>query len=175
MYYDKFEARKEPLKKLRFDGIALTIFFGAFSATLWIFSFIVIKLWLFITALILSVITYVTLSSAIEHHKILKQFKKIKLSDTYEIKLYRPKIRLMRHSESIYGRPKTNVYYYGITFLDANKKKYYFFFNFEMINLSKLDIKKIEEKLWRELTLQCYENTSIVKTIENDPYFFRIR
>lgn len=174
MNYDKFQDCKETLKDLRFKGIAISVAFTVLSVAVCIFAFIRMRFSLFVATLISLTIACIGLSSAIKHNKILKQITKIESNHTYEVKIYRPKIRHMTHTE-IRSKYRSNIYYYGITFSDESKKKYYFFFNFEMLNLSKIEIKKIEEKLWRELTLQCYENTSIIKTIENDPYFLRIR
>ncbi len=64
--------------------------------------------------------------------------------------------------------------YYGITVTDQSKNKYYFFFD-ENPMLTKADIDEIRGKFNTEVRIQCYTNTSIIKTIENDSHFLRLK
>lgn len=64
--------------------------------------------------------------------------------------------------------------YYGIKLTDANKNKYYYFFD-EILSYDRDSINAIIGKFNREISIQCYENTSIIKTIDKSPHFIRIR
>lgn len=176
MYYDKIEKQKKHIKKLYTDAIGATIFFGAFSVLFIVLLFISYDWRCLLLGSLFLIVSIICLSAVIERRKLLRQFSTIlnnkAINKTYNVSLYRPKIKFLVRGTGYKGHTPT---YYGITFIDANKNKYYYFFDEEIDSPLKAELKQIEEKLWKELTLQCYENTSIVKTIENDPYFIRIR
>ena len=124
-------------------------------------------------ALIPLALLIVVIHSIIKKTRLLQQFSNIKAGETYEIKLYRPEVKLM-----LISSPRTykssDVLCYGITMIDYQKNKYYYFFG-ECILLEKEGVKKLQTKLYRELHLQCYANTSIIQVIEDDPHFLKIR
>lgn len=176
MYYDKIEKQKKHIKKLYTYSICGVMFFIAFSVSFIVLFFKNHDLISLLASLFFLGFATICILSVIEKHQILRQYSIITtdkvINKIHEVKLYRPKIKFMVRGTGYKGHTPT---YYGITFIDANKNKYYYFFDEEIDRPLKAELKQIEEKLWKELTLQCYENTSIVKTIENDPYFIRIR
>jgi len=103
---------------------------------------------------------------------LLQQFSIIDLGKICDIKISRSKISFLTVSETT---PSNRIIqkYYGIKII-ADKRKYYYLFG-ECYSYSAEDIKKIQNKLHGEYTVQCYEGTSIIKTIQNDPYFLRIK
>ena len=92
------------------------------------------------------------------------------INKTHTVSLYRPHVRAMVRSR---GRYSFSTECYGIRIIAPDKKKYYYFFDGLML-LDKEGWKRIEEKFYRDLTLQYYQGTNIIRTIENDPYFLRI-
>ena len=176
MYYDKIEKQKRFIKKLYTYSVAGTIFFAAFCVSFIVLFFKNYDLSSLFASLFFLIFVIICILSIIEKHQILRQCSIITIdkviNKTHDVKIYRPKIKFMTRGTGYKGRTPA---YYGITFIDANKNKFYYFFDEEITRPYKNELKRVEEKLWKELTFQCYENTSIVKTIDNDPYFLRIR
>ena len=111
----------------------------------------------------------------IKYSRLMKEISVADAGMTYEMKLYRPKVKMIAHSgfrtsRRRYSRKRR---YIGITVIDEKKGRYHYFFG-EIWVLSPSEVKKIKEKLCRDISIECYKNTSIVKIIENDPYFLDI-
>lgn len=111
-----------------------------------------------------------------KNNRLIKQFSNIAenkaINKTYEVELYRPTVGFMARSE--FRRGYYTPMYLGITITDERKNEYYYFFP-EATRLEREDVKKLEEKFYRTLKIQCYENTSIVRTVEKDPHFLRFK
>ena len=173
MYYNKIQEYKKPLLKLRRTCIVFSIVFFVIWIIFVLFSivagwraFVVSSIWL------IPLLIY--LYGAKKYNLILYQLSSIWKNQTinkvYEIKLSHPKIQFMT-------RPlgKYSSYYFGVILIDEQKNKYYYFFDEEVSLLEKYDLYNLKQKFCRELSIQCYENTTIIKTIDKNPRFIRIR
>ncbi len=169
----KFERKKQAILKNLWILVVCAIFFAVVILLL-IVSIVKENMGGMLAAAFFAVIAVLLLFSIRYNISVLRQLKKIRGNATYDISLYRPKFTYLKRAVQR-TRHTSNVFYYGIVFHGEKKRKYYYLFDVEICNMTKDEAKRIEEKLWRELRIQCYENTSIVKTIENDPYFMRIR
>jgi len=98
--------------------------------------------------------------NTIEQNKLINKYR--------EVKLYRPKVTLLQKYR--FRRSFTANEYYGFYLTDKDRNKYFYLF-YESNRISNEYFKGMQEKLWRELTLQCCEGTNIIRTIENDPHF----
>ncbi|MBQ9112400.1 MAG: hypothetical protein IJY08_02355 [Clostridia bacterium] len=170
MYYDKLDELKRPLIKSRrtlvimiaaellcaFVFLVMSVAFGAWSG-----------LW---AVVLFGGLSALFLPPLMNCNSLLRQFERIKINKTYAVRLYRPKFIYLTRS-----RGKYSCHYYGIKFYGADKRKYYYFFDEELTEIHGDLHRTVQEVLWRELYVQCYEGTSIVKTINNDPCFFRVR
>lgn len=113
----------------------------------------------------------------IDDNRLLNQLSSIEenntLNKTSEYILQCPKVVILRVPEvrATYSRSPC---YYGIRLTDVNKNKYYYFFE-DTLRHDNDSINMIIEKFNREIHIQCYENTSIIKTIEKSPRFIHIR
>lgn len=177
MNYNKLEAYKKPLLKSRRASRIWSILFLAFAG-FWGVLGLVFGEPKVILAMVIFLIPVIFFWLSIRaDERVLAQLDRIQknqtLNKTYEKRLYRPNFQYMTRSAGKYGG-----YLYGIYFLDENKNKYYYFLNAEMY-YSRFGFgethKQLQEKFYRELYVQCYENTTIIKTIENDSYFVSIR
>lgn len=127
--------------------------------------------------LILLVLILLSVKQISNNNRLLNQFFTIEknnaLNKLYISLLYYPKVTFLKI-------PEINAYqslyseYYGMIISDDNKNQYYYFFE-EPLTYNKDSINKIIQKFNREIHIQCYENTTIIKTIENNPYFVHIR
>lgn len=111
----------------------------------------------------------------IKYSRLLKEISVADPGMTYEMKLYRPKVKMIAHSgfrtsRRRYSREKRFI---GITFIDEKKGRYHYFFGDTWV-ISPSEVKDLKEKFYRDISIECYKNTHIVKLIENDPYFLGI-
>ena len=175
MYYDKLRNYRKIILKDRKINIALLIFellafLAILLATLKDIHGIFI-LFILLIPIILSI------KCIADNNRLLNQFFNIEknnvLNKTHQSMLYYPKVIFLRVPE-VRRQPTLSPEYYGIRILDGNKNKYYYFFE-EPLKYDKDSIDKIFKKFNGKIHMQCYENTSIVKTIENNPYFVHIR
>lgn len=174
MYYDKLEMQKKYIMKERKVNIFL-LSVGLFFLILFLWATICDLRGLFLSWMpvmfVLLVVKWI-----MGNNRLLKQFSSIvennSINKTYEITLDSPKI-VFRACPKIYTNVSSLREYYGITIID-DQKKYYYFFD-ECVWYDKASFKRIQEKLSQELHIQCYENTCIIRSIENDPRFLRVR
>ena len=118
------------------------------------------------------------LFSLLKNNRLLRQFATIIESNTesltYEVALHHPKVTplLVGESRGLGSGSSVRMNYYGVEFKAPDKKKYYYFLG-ECRTYDKTAGDKIKSKFDCDLTLQCYQNSTVVRTIENDPYFLR--
>ena len=170
MYYDKLNEFKRPMIKAR-NWFVFVIAMWLFVAFCFLVMSVAFGKWRGLWAVVLfGGMAVPFLPSLIKYNRILRQFDCIRINKIYEVRLYRPKFIYLTRPLGKYSH-----YYYGIEFYGVDKKRYYYFFDEELTDLNGERHRTVQEALWRELYIQCYEGTSIVKTINNDPYFFRVR
>ena len=174
MYYDKLKNQKKIISKemkmnivvlicgLFFFILILAVGFASANAFLFLpFPLILISL----------SIKWITVTGGL-----LKQFSSIEengtLNKTYALNLCCPKVRFIRFPDSSRYSSFSSPYY-GIS-LDDGKHKYYYYFD-EILRYEKNSFNEITKKFDKNIVIQCYHDTFIIKTIENDPFFVRIR
>jgi hypothetical protein len=169
----KFKRKKQLISETLWILVVGALFFAAVILLL-IVSIVKESMGGLLAAIFFAVLSVFLLVQIRYSISVVCQLGKIQCNTTYDVSLYRPKITYLTRSVR---RTKytSDIFCYGVVFHGANKRKYYYLFDVEIRNMTKDEAKRIEEKIWKELNIQCYENTSIVKTIENDPYFMRIR
>ncbi len=170
--YDRFADQKKYLLKNRKFSISFLIY--SFFVLL-LFIFVVVKVGdlLYILLLPLALMTF-AICGLVKYNRLLKQFSRIKAGEIYEIKLYRPKVTLLLYTPFSTRKYHKKILFYGVTLTDYQKKKYHYFLG-EAFELDNQDTKKLKAKLYRELHIQCYENTTLIKIIEDDPHFLKIK
>lgn len=171
--YDRFQPHKKYLRRNRNVGIGgvicasyiiLTILFASLrgnNLSFWA--------WMILLPLPLLIAFIVTL---VKYARLLGQFSKIKEGETYELISYRPKITFMTYSSAWGARIH---FCYGITVYDYQTKTKYHYLLGEAFKLDKDGMEKVQAKLFKELHIQCYAGTTLIKTIEDDPHFLKIR
>jgi len=174
MYYDKLAIYKKHLRRERRLDTVLLIWQILFTALiLW---GVCAKPQAFLILLLPLALWALLLPRFLERRRLWRELGAIKerkaINKTYDITLYRPRVTFMIRTEG--GRGYRAHYLYGIRIKAPDKRKYYYLFD-ELLHYEKENVQRIEEKLYRELTIQCYEGTSIIRTIEKDPHFLRIR
>lgn len=173
MRYDRFEREIRYNKKERaFNAFFLSFFTLFFGLCVWA-TFRNIRM--IFADLVVLVLIFFYLCPLIGNIRLLKQLDLLVKNDEgkgiYEVPLYRPKISLLIHTE-FFGRRIQMRRYYGVKITD-DKKNVYYYFTGELRNLDKAETDKIQDKFYRDINIQCYQNTTIVRTVENDPYFLR--
>lgn len=113
------------------------------------------------------------ITGIIKSNRILNELANIEkyqvINQTNEIKLSSPKVVFL--TKIVYhGRWYQPPEYYGIKIIDGQKNKYYYFFD-DYFKYDKFAINMVRAKFTDNLCIQCYQNTSIIRTIENDPRF----
>ena len=173
MYYDKLEKQKKFVLRERNISIFCIVVFSL-VLLFWIVGSVFNLNCIFFAVLSLAMLLF-GIKLLIRDARILKQISLVDenkaINKTNEIKLYRPKIKFVIMSEF---RSYYSPTYVGITIIDCKKNKYYYFFD-EKMRYSQEDINRIREKFYQELYIQCYDKTQIVKTIQKDPNFLRIK
>lgn len=175
MNYNKLDKYKKFIIRDR-KFTVLLIVLGAY--------FLCISLWAAFYSLIGLVIALIPLSIIlfavrwlIEDNRLLKQLLSIEanqvLNKTYVVNLQNPETRFMQNMVIRKYTPVIRTYY-GVTVTDKRKNKYYYFFD-ENTVLSKSDINAIRKKLNNNIQIQCYENTSVIKTFENNKWFLSLK
>lgn len=173
MYYDKLKNQKKIISKEMKMNIFVLIcglyFFILFFAA----GFASASAFLFLPFPLISIflsIKWITVTG-----DLLKQFSSIEkngtLNKTYTLKLCSPKVRFLRFPNA--GHSSFSPPYYGIS-LDDGKHRYYYYFN-EILMYEKNSFNEITKKFDKNIVIKCYHDTFIIKTIENDPLFVRIR
>ena len=105
-------------------------------------------------------------------NRLLKQFSKIQISQIGEIKISNPKIDFLTTPELTPVAHHVRQKYYGIKII--GEQKFYYLFG-ECYRYNAEDLKKIHTKFNDEISVQYYEGTTIIKTIQNDPYFMKLK
>ena len=105
-------------------------------------------------------------------NRLLKQFSKIQISKISEIKISHPKIDFLTTPELTPIAHNVRQKYYGIKII--GEQKFYYLFG-ECYRYNAEDLKKIHTKFNDEISVQYYERTTIIKTIQNDPYFMKLK
>ncbi len=177
MYYNKLEQQRKIISKEKRRKIVLLclelVFFAIFVWGAFRAVFIALFALLFLIFLLRSI------KSIVSMNRLLKDFQSIAenklLNKTCSIKLSYPKITLLQHQQF----PSRllcciDYYFFGLVIIDQSKNKYYYFFDNTLL-YNKKAIDEIKSRFSRELVIECYANTSIVKSIEKDPLFIRIR
>ena len=103
-------------------------------------------------------------------NRLLKQFSKIQISQISEIKISHPKIDFLTTPQLTPHNVRQK--YYGIKII--GEQKFYYLFG-ECYRYNAEDFKKIHKKFNDEISIQYYEGTTIIKTIQNDPYFMKFK
>ena len=142
-------------------------------------AFFILLLWrlfkkpnaLWITLIPLTVILIATIC-IITTTRLLKQFPKIQTYQISEIKIFHPKIVFLTTPELTPIAHNVCQKYYGIKII--GKQKFYYLFE-ECYKYTAEDLKKIYTKFNGEISIQYYEGTDIIKTIQNDPYFMKFK
>lgn len=171
--YDRFAAQKKYLLKNRNVSILFLIY--SFGFLLLLIS-VVIKIGGLLYILLLPLLLMLAaIYSFVKFQRLLKQFSRIKAGETYEVKLYRPKVTLMLYTPFSGRKHHVNKpLFYGVILTDYQKKKYHYFLG-ESFPLDNQDAKKLKAKLYRELHIRCYANTTLIQAIEDDPHFLKIK
>ena len=133
--------------------------------------FLVLLLWasfkkpntIWITLIPLAVILIASICIATTN-RLLKQFSEIKISH--------PKIDFLTTPELTPIAHNVRQKYYGIKII--GEQKFYYLFG-ECYRYNAEDLKKIHTKFNDEISVQYYEGTTIIKTIQNDPYFMKLK
>ena len=141
--------------------------------------FLVLILWasfkkpntIWITLIPLAVILIASICIATTN-RLLKQFSKIQISQISEIKISHPKINFLTTPELTPIAHNVRQKYYGIKII--GEQKFYYLFG-ECYKYTADDLKKIHIKFNSEISIQYYEGTTIIKTIQNDPYFMKLK
>lgn len=141
--------------------------------------FLVLILWasfkkpntIWITLIPLAVILIASICIATTN-RLLKQFSKIQISQISEIKISHPKIDFLTTPELTPIAHNVRQKYYGIKII--GEQKFYYLFG-ECYRYNAEDLKKIHTKFNDEISVQYYEGTTIIKTIQNDPYFMKLK
>ena len=167
---DHFERHKKYILRNRkiavFTLITALIFLALF---LWASFKKPSTIW--ITLIPLSVILIATICIATTN-RLLKQFSKIQISQISEIKISHPKIDFLTTPELTPIAHNVRQKYYGIKII--GEQKFYYLFG-ECYKYTADDLKKIHIKFNSEISIQYYEGTTIIKTIQNDPYFVKFK
>ena len=167
---DHFERHKKYILRNRkiavFTLITALIFLALF---LWASFKKPSTIW--ITLIPLSVILIATICIATTN-RLLKQFSKIQISQISEIKISHPKIDFLTTPELTPIAHNVRQKYYGIKII--GEQKFYYLFG-ECYKYTADDLKKIRIKFNSEISIQYYEGTTIIKTIQNDPYFMKFK
>ena len=100
---------------------------------------------------------------------LLLQLSNLSTRRSYDVKISCAKIAMMNFTTRS-KRPTS----FGIKILDTKGKEYYYFFDGNLF-YDLISIRKIREKISEEIILQCYENSVIVKSIENDPNYIYVK
>lgn len=174
MNYDKLAKQKRIVaKEKKYNIFLLAMGLLFFLPCLWLTFYDLRVLFIGWVPLVLIVFSVKWIA---ENDRLLKQFSSIAennaIHKTCEMTLDHPKITFL-------VKPATGSYkslsktFYAITLKDRRKRKYYYFLD-ECVTMSfsSAQLKRIRAEFWTELHVQCYLNTSIIRTVENDPRYF---
>lgn len=167
-------SKLEPHRKTTL--VTRNLFFGssALFAFLCVWFLLINTRELLIPFVILFFAAIVLFGAAIDQNKLLKQLYKIDPQKTHDVILYKPTVKFINHAKDYSPSHVARKYViYAISLRGADGKKYICYLDYD-IPYTAINIDRLKQKLWRELAVSCYDNTTIINLVENDPYFFRI-
>ena len=172
-----FEREMKIIRKEIIKHSVLTCIFAIPGLILAVFTFgktsplpmLVISLVFFVPAAILLV-------DVMKRKSICKQYASIQNSQkTYDVKLKSPKVKFLLVAE---GRQSFSKSLWGIVLIDENKNRYYYILP-EVVLLDWenliLEQNKMKEKFNREICVQCYENTNVIRSVDKNIHFLCFR
>lgn len=167
MCYDKLEKQKALIKKERKLNVLLLVI------GLLIFVFFSWAAILDVRAIFLLLFPIACICLAIkdmvEVKRVVTQFSSIvkqqSLNKTHTVELHSPKLAFRRYPE-FRAHPPLTQDIYAITLTDQSRKKYYYFLESPMRYDDKVGIEKLRQTFSDDVRIQCYENTTIIKTVE---------
>ena len=129
-----------------------------------------------VISLVFFVPAAVLLIGAMKRKSIYKQYASIQNTHkTCDVRLECPKVKFLLISQ---GRHSFSRSLLGIALIDKNKNCYYYILP-ETILLDWENLvsaqNKIKERFNREICIQCYENTNVIRSVEKDVHFLRFR
>ena len=167
---DHFKRHKKYILKNRRIAI-FTLIIGLIFLVLFLWASFEKPNTIWITLIPLAVILIATICIATTN-RLLKQFSKIQISQTSEVKISHPKIDFLTTPELTPIAHNVRQKYYGIKII--GEQKFYYLFG-ECYKYTAEDLKKVHAKFNDEISVQYYEGTTIVKMIQNDPYFMKLK
>ena len=169
MYYDKLQEITAPLKKDRKTMIFLIVPPLIIAGFFLVFSIVTLNPKGVIAVAFFVLFGLLGLSRIIELNRLLKQINTVSarnINKTYEVALYRPKIKYLMRTAGKYS-----VYLYGIIVYDGNKNKYFYFLDEEIYRPNSAEYQKFQEEFYKAKSIRCFENTKVISDIEKHPYF----
>ena len=172
MCYNDLEKIKKSIIKRRRLGKFIVGYELFMSLLLFTTGIIGGSLLITVIGVVLFILFVFSFNGITEDNHLLQQLSSIcsnqMLNKTYEKRIKCSTIKLYTRHFS-----KTSSYVFGVVLTDENKNKYYYFFDEKIMSYYDIDHKALKNKFHRELDIKCFENTSIIKTIENNPYFLQ--
>lgn len=175
MCYNKLKEYSKIILKIRKFHTVILAIETVFAAIFLALTFLEIRL---VPVLIFFIVSMIFSIKAIRKYdllfsELLRIEKNNAINRTYPLEIFYPKITLLTVPEiKTVATPPT--YCFGIQLTDSDKNKYYYFFE-ELAFFNKVNTKTLYGKFDGKIGVRCFENTSIVKTIENDPHFIHIK
>lgn len=121
-------------------------------------------------------VAVLSILAARKYKKIQEQYESIRNTlKTNDVKLKSPKIKFL------FGLSAKQTVYrclLGIVLIDENQNRYYYvlpepaFLEWKNVVSSQ---EKIKERFNHEISIQCYENTNVIRSVEKDIHFLRFR
>ena len=170
MYYNKIERQKKFILRERKFSIVFACICGA-MVVVWLLSMFYDfdGIW---GALVFAIPIFFFVWDIITKNRLLKQLSSIEINKTinktYDVKLFKPRVVLLNKNDA--GKYSISNFYYCLVFRDHQKNEYYYFLD-ECKLLDSKRIKSVRERFDRNVTLQCYEGTSIIRTIDGSVYY----
>lgn len=129
-----------------------------------------------VISLVFFVPAAVLLIGAMKRKSIYKQYASIQNTHKIcDVRLECPKVKFLLVSQ---GRHSFSRFLLGIALIDKNKNCYYYILP-ETILLGWEELvsaqNKIKERFNREICIQCYENTNIIRSVDKNIHFLRFR
>ena len=171
MYQTRLEKIKEQLKTSR-NASAVTLLIAAVFFTIFV-SGNEINTGDVIIYVVNGALAVYSVLLFVKYCRLLKMLELADEGRVCEVRLCCPKVRPVafsgfRATRKRYSRNRRVI---GIALTDEKKGKYYYFFG-ETLELTPLQRRSLVEKFSGDLSVQCYDGTRMIKSIENDPYFF---
>lgn len=175
--HDVKRIQKTLRRERRIDifGLVCCLFF--FSLFLWT-TFAEVHVLIVLLMLISLAGSLLVIRAIIKNNRLLKHLayieENISLIRTYEVKTYRPRIDFLIQQEIRAHPTFLTGYSYGMTVMDSKKNKYYYFFN-DLMSYDNDNANIVRSKFSGDVCIECYENTRIIKKINKDPNYVRVK